>query len=268
MVARATLGVSPRPRNTFGAAGSNCTANPSSPQTVASTPPLPAQTIEVGKRYSHSAAFHPGSDSLYVFGGCTSSATTFCDLWRLDLTNRTWHLMQTTGTYPSPKACAVLVRYKEKLLLFGGWSHPSMYPLHRWRLFNELHTYDISEARWTKVLPTNDVKPPTMAGHSATIHKDQMIVYGGLQKQRSIGHFSSSSDVWAFDLQTGEWSQKDIPEPRPKPRYGQSQLFLDDDHLLIMGGCGGPSNVFNDVWMLQMTLPHWRWVQCKIRSGR
>ena len=48
------------------------------------------------------------------------------------------------------------------------------------------------------------------------------------------------------------WHQRDIPEPRPSPRYGQSQLFLDDNHVLVMGGLGGPNNVFNDVWLLDM----------------
>lgn len=35
------------------------------------------------------------------------------------------------GTYPSPKACASLVVYKDSLVLFGGWSHPTPYPLHQ-----------------------------------------------------------------------------------------------------------------------------------------
>ena len=48
------------------------------------------------------------------------------------------------------------------------------------------------------------------------------------------------------------WQQRDIPDPRPSPRYGQSQLFLDEHHVLVMGGLGGPNNVFNDVWLLDM----------------
>ena len=76
------------------------------------------------------------------------------------------------------------------------------------------------------------------------------------------------------------WLQEDIPEPRPKPRYGQSQLYLDDNHLLILGGCGGPSNVFNDVWLLSMgqsgngldqaghyqSSVHWKWIQCRVEN--
>ncbi len=63
------------------------------------------------------------------------------------------------------------------------------------------------------------------------------------------------------------WNQRDIPEPRPQPRYGQSHLYLDEKHLLVLGGCGGPNNVFNDVWLLVMESPHWRWVRCEIRNG-
>ena len=40
------------------------------------------------------------------------------------------HLLHT-GTYPSPKACASLVVYKESLILFGGWSHPTPYTFHQ-----------------------------------------------------------------------------------------------------------------------------------------
>jgi len=43
------------------------------------------------------------------------------------------HLL-LTGTYPSPKACASLVVYKESLILFGGWSHPTPYTFHQVRL--------------------------------------------------------------------------------------------------------------------------------------
>ena len=105
------------------------------------------KALVVGKRYSHSAVYDDITDSMYIFGGCTSSATTFNDLWRMDLTTRTWHRPIATGTYPSPKACSVLVKHGTKLILFGGWTHPSMYPLHRWRLFNELHSYDLETSR-------------------------------------------------------------------------------------------------------------------------
>ena len=53
--------------------------------------------------------------------GCTSTSTTFNDLWRLDPTTREWSKPLATGAYPSPKACATFVKSKPgQLILFGG----------------------------------------------------------------------------------------------------------------------------------------------------
>ena len=170
---------------------------------------------------------------MYVFGGCTSSSTTFNDLWRLDLTKRQWVRPLTMGTYPSPKACASMVYYKKGLVLFGGWTHPSPYPLYQaWRLFNELHIYCIKSNRWTCINTTSH--PPAMAGHSASVHGNVMVVFGGL-KADSVGHYTISNDVWCFDLESQEWKKQETSDPKPNMRYGQSQIPLDKDHILIMG---------------------------------
>lgn len=83
----------------------------------------------IGKRHSHSACTY--ENSMYVFGGCTATCTTFNDLWRLDLDTRKWVRPITMGSYPSPKACATMLHYKKSFILFGGWSHPSPYPVHQ-----------------------------------------------------------------------------------------------------------------------------------------
>lgn len=137
---------------------------------------------------------------MYIFGGCTSTSSTFNDLWKLDLTRRKWVRPLTMGTYPTPKACASMVCFKGKLILFGGWSFPSPYPLHQvgtppeasmnffdlkicfqaYTLFNELHEYCIETNRWTAI--NTVTSPPSIAGHSATIHGTRMVVFGGMQK--------------------------------------------------------------------------------------
>ncbi|PSN48109.1 hypothetical protein C0J52_13244 [Blattella germanica] len=154
------------------------------------TPAEMAPTIT--KRYSHSACRY--GNSMYVFGGCTSTSTTFNDLWRLDLNKRQWVRPLTMGTYPSPKACASIVCYKTELILFGGWTHPSPYPLHQaWRLFNELHVYGIVSNRWTCI--NTPITPPAMAGHSATIQGKLMVVFGGLQRTNvSLGQYGRASE--------------------------------------------------------------------------
>jgi len=220
----------------------------------------------ISKRYSHCAVYCPQRSSMFVFGGCTSTSSTFNDLWELNLSQRSWHRPISVGAYPSPKACASLVLQEDQLILFGGWTHPSLYPLHQsWKLFSELHIYSVSENRW-ELIEGGD-RPPAMAGHSATVHRGSMVVFGGLHKQRSIGHYTSSNDVWTFDLSSKVWQlQTTVGEP-PLPRYGQSQIVLSPDHLLVMGGCGGPNNEYADIWMLNMEAQPWTWVQMEVRGS-
>ncbi|KAK7788265.1 hypothetical protein R5R35_013970 [Gryllus longicercus] len=220
-------------------------------------------TPTITKRYSHSACRY--GNSMYVFGGCTSTSTTFNDLWRLDLNKRQWERPLTMGTYPSPKACASVVCYKDALVLFGGWTHPSPYPLHQsWRLFNELHMYSIVSKRWTSIHTTT--LPPAMAGHSSTIHGENMVVFGGLQKTTYMGQYGSSNDIWVFNLENHVWNKQATTDNKPHPRYGQSQIALDDNHILILGGCGGPNMVFSDVWLLTMTDRVWVWQEVTVHN--
>lgn len=90
----------------------------------------------IAKRHSHSACTY--ENSMYVFGGCTATCTTFNDLWRLDLDTRKWIRLITMGTYPSPKACATMLYYKKSFILFGGWSHPALYSVHQVHLIKKL----------------------------------------------------------------------------------------------------------------------------------
>ena len=52
---------------------------------------------KITERYSHSAAYHSGS--MYIFGGCTATGTTFNDLWRFDLGTRHWIRPLATGMF-------------------------------------------------------------------------------------------------------------------------------------------------------------------------
>ncbi|XP_063972153.1 F-box only protein 42 [Diachasmimorpha longicaudata] len=207
----------------------------------------------IGGRFSHSACTY--NNSMYVFGGCTKTSTTFNDLWKLDLDTRKWDRPLAKGNYPSPKACASMVYYNDSFILFGGWSHPSGYPPYqRRRLFDELHVYCLKTNRWS-VIDTFDGPPPT-AAHSASIHGNIMVVIGGIHND-----YNSSNDIWCLNLDHYYWYKPVISDLKPSPRYGHSQIHLDDKHILIFGGCTGPHAAMNDVWLLTMDGPIWEWKQ-------
>ncbi len=62
---------------------------------------------------------------MYVFGGFTSSFSSFNDLWKLNLSTKTWSRITVEGRCPIPKAGATMVTYKDKLILFGGLLPPA-----------------------------------------------------------------------------------------------------------------------------------------------
>lgn len=51
-------------------------------------------------------------------------------------------------------------------------------------------------------------------------------------------------------------------------RYGQHQTALSEDHILIIGGCGGPNSIFKDAWILDMSKKEWQWKNVVIRDQK
>ncbi|KTF87934.1 hypothetical protein cypCar_00044445, partial [Cyprinus carpio] len=165
------------------------------------------------------ACYYDSNQSMYVFGGCTQSScnAAFNDLWRLDLNSKEWIRPLASGSYPSPKAGATLVLYRDLLVLFGGWTRPSPYPLHQpERFFDEIHTYSPSKNWWNCIVTTHG--PPPMAGHSSSVMGSTMVVFGG-----SLGARQMSNEVWLLDLEQWCWSKPAVSGPCPHPRGGQSQ---------------------------------------------
>ncbi|KAJ3602895.1 hypothetical protein NHX12_030640 [Muraenolepis orangiensis] len=224
------------------------------------TYPYPGTPIT--QRFSHSACYYDSNQSMYVFGGCTQSScnAAFNDLWRLDLNSKEWIRPLASGSYPSPKAGATLVMHKDLLVLFGGWTRPSPYPLHQpERFFDEIHTYSPSKNWWNCIVTTHG--PPPMAGHSSSVIGNTMVVFGG-----SLGARQMSNEVWMLDLEQWSWSKPVIPGPCPHPRGGQSQIVIDKDTLLILGGCGGPNALLKDAWLLHMGVSPWTWQQLQVEN--
>ncbi|XP_061399254.1 uncharacterized protein LOC133334959 [Musca vetustissima] len=218
----------------------------------------------IAGRFSHSAVRH--GNSMYVFGGGSSSDTTFNDLWRFDLSEMRWERPLSMGSYPSPKGSASMVCWREQLVLFGGWRYPSLHPPYQqWCLFDELHYYDLLTNRWTVALTLTS--PPPLAGHSASVHGDTMVIFGGYQIIDGVN--SNSNETWCLDLQEHRWWQPTfLGTLKPPARYGQFQLVLDEKHLLVVGGCGGPNSVYSDAWLLDMSRDLWQWKSIPVRNKK
>ncbi|XP_059607932.1 F-box only protein 42 [Phlebotomus argentipes] len=228
-------------------------------------PPDPRTPVIAG-RYSHSATVY--KDVMYVFGGGSSEVTTFNDLWAFNLSSREWSRCNSHGAhpYPSPKARATMVSHEDRLVVFGGLRYPPSYPPYqRVNLFDELHVYNLKESHW--MYPKISTHwPPAMAGHSATIHGRQMVIFGGLQETPL--YVACSHDVWILDLANFTWKLQETSSPKPAPRIDHYQIRLDEQHLLIAGGLGGVNNPFTDMWLLTMTSAVWQWREIPVRKKK
>lgn len=223
------------------------------------------------QRHSHSSA--RVGDRLFIFGGLSGTTTSYNDFWVFDLNTKTWYRPTTTGAYPSPKAAASLLSYNnESLILFGGYSHPYSYPFNQQvSFFDELHIYNKNKDSYLISQILFSQEAPKLAGHTASIiDKNKMILFGGCNG--SLGNKTNS--VHCLELDTYNWinithgnatnninstsssaknatqNSRQIDGFRPEARYGHSQITLDDERVLIIGGCGGPNKQYDDVWIL------------------
>lgn len=229
---------------------------------ITSTDMVPTIT----KRFSHAACVL--ENNMYIFGGCTTNATSFNDLWRFDLSRRQWIRPLATGTYPVPKAYTSMVHYKDYLIVFGGWTYPSLSQYYQnVTMFNEIHFYCVNTNKW--ILVNSHNSPPPMAGHSACIKGDEMVVFGGLVMSPAQNYqIQCTNDIWVLDIPTSVWRKQPTTKPRPSPRYAQSLIRLDSDRLLLLGGVQTLHNrfVYSDCWMLTMKGPMWTWKELAVKN--
>ncbi|XP_068621269.1 F-box only protein 42 [Battus philenor] len=229
---------------------------------VTSTDIVPTIT----KRFSHAACIL--DNNMYIFGGCTTNATSFNDLWMFDLSKRLWNRPLATGTYPVPKAYTSMVSYKNCLIVFGGWTYPSLSQYYQnVTMFNDIHFYCVNTNKWILINASNP--PPQMAGHSACIKGDEMIVFGGLMMPAAQNYqIQCSNDIWVLDLITFSWRKQPTTRSKPSPRYAQSVISLDSERLMLLGGVQTLHNryVYSDCWILTMSGPTWTWKEVAVKN--
>lgn len=152
---------------------------------------------------------------LYIFGGSGSGSpqgSTFNDIFRLDLSTRTWEKIKAEGLLPAPRECCSFVSYKDqhvpqkkkkfgssnnnkndskplkkknKIVMFGGWCQP---PSERHmrvtaRFFDDTQIFHVDELKWERLnYKEKDSYPTARAGHSASVIGNQMVIFGGSQR--------------------------------------------------------------------------------------
>eukprot|EP00301_Raphidiophrys_heterophryoidea_P019950 c475_g1_i1.p1 GENE.c475_g1_i1~~c475_g1_i1.p1 ORF type:complete len:1386 (+),score=319.13 c475_g1_i1:290-4159(+) len=198
-------------------------------------------------RYGHSATLF--GSKVMVFGGA-AWPNLYNDIFYYDVYDNHWTMAKNLPPYsrkqhtmhiyfPTPSTPTVVV--------FGG-KHGSG------GFSQNLHFYDINNARWSHPEGKGDVIPPV--GHHASLVKDNntLVVFGG------FNGVESRNDVYTADLATSTWQKAQVTGNGPSPRHGHAVAFSAGRNFLLFGGvdCQGETcTFFNDMFSLSATTLAW-----------
>jgi N-acetylneuraminic acid mutarotase len=176
------------------------------------------------RRSYHTAVAWNGN--IYVYGGQDLREGVFSGLWVLhidyeDSRNDYWEKLEGDANAPGELCRHSAVVYGDSMWLFGGTDNSDE--------SSTVYCFDFNSRSWTKYPPTAPGCPPAMDSHTAVLHNDLMIVFGGFIDG------SRTNQVFVFNLTTKTWAQQPCEGTLPPARSGHSATVYKDG-MYILGG--------------------------------
>lgn len=102
-------------------------------------------------RASHRAVLYNGH--MWIYGGRSYDSNYLEDLWKLNLEDWTWSLIEYTGNAPGVVSAHSACVYGEVMLIFGGVRDML-------KETNEMFTYDFKANNWVLIQTETDIEDP------------------------------------------------------------------------------------------------------------
>lgn len=137
-------------------------------------------------RSNHTAVVY--KNSVYIFGGASSSKTKFNDTLKLDTTTHRISQLRVTGQVPEERtyhASACIDRY---MIVLGGEGEEDL---------GDLYALDLETRHWTKLHISGD-KFSARRFHTAVAKGNKLYVFGGCKDEYSYDYLN---EVWEFDFE-------------------------------------------------------------------
>lgn len=125
------------------------------------------------------------------------------------------------------------------MIIFGGNSD---------RHLNDTYEFHIPTRTWKKLLCTRDIPIPRQ-GHTAVVHKDCMIVFGGYDGQGCL------NDLMSLNFINLQWKSIRSRGDIPCCRVGHS-VAVSGNNMFLFGGYNGVN--MNDLFKLDMNTFIWQ----------
>ncbi|KAF4458842.1 Nitrile-specifier 5 [Fusarium albosuccineum] len=194
-----------------------------------------------------------GSNSIYVQSGCPEAGR-LSDLWKFDLTNKTW-----TELAPAPgpaRGGASIAFSNGKLYRVNGFDGKT-------EQGGSVDVFDIAAGSWSTISYKPDgINGPEPRSVSTLLPvtvqgKVYLVAMFGERDPSTLGHAGAGkmlSDAWAFDVQEGVWQKVETESEVPNARgWFDADVAKDEagnDIIVVHGGLGEDNQRLGDVWRL------------------
>ena len=204
----------------------------------------------------HTSTFLPETNSLFVFGGTTSSADKLvvCDaVMVLAYDIMLWYPQATNGTVPAGRSGHSASLVGSNIVLFGGVKRNN-------KSLNSVAVLDTEIWAWSHLKP-NGTPPKPCSYHSATVIGHQIVVFGGNDETEC---FNSVHVLSLLDSGKLSWFNPQTSGEGPCPRTGHTAEVCEDGSILVYGGWDpnigdeDEETIFSDSFRLDLATYSWR----------
>ncbi|KAJ6661289.1 hypothetical protein lerEdw1_015426 [Lerista edwardsae] len=187
---------------------------------------LPAQSAMPQCSRGHSATYDPDTKRIYIFGGMREGKR-FSSIHVLDTASWKWHHVPAKGKVPTLAYHSATI-YRKELFIFGG-ALPKMSSLETGACSNELYIFNPEYEIWYQPI-TEGEKPLPRFGHSATLLRNKLIIFGGQRTSRYL------NDTHILDLGFMEYTAVPFQSGHPSARSLHAAVPVSDQKVLVSGG--------------------------------
>ncbi|MBI2448145.1 hypothetical protein HYV44_01095, partial [Candidatus Microgenomates bacterium] len=205
-------------------------------------------TSNPSARYGSAVAWDNTNATKYVFGGIASGGTLLNDLWKFNVSTRSWSQITTSGGPPAARDGSSMIWHPTngKLYLFGGYKDPPA-------VLNDLWEFNITTSTWTQLSPTGG--PPATRYYQSAVWdtaNSKILVFGGCD---SVVAMTCYNTVWAYNPVANTWAEYSAPTGGPPTaRNGHSAVWNTGNNLMyVFGGSADGTSYRNDLWTFDPT---------------
>jgi hypothetical protein len=177
----------------------------------------------------------------YLYDHFAMTARWLADLWRFDVTDRTWHEISAAGEVPPPRYKHASCVLGHQLFIFGGANEKEL---------NDMWVLDMGTFLWGRVRQINPPSP-RYAGSLLATQNSEFVLFGGVEKGRT---FDSKVYLGLVAVVGGEvhvhWQPQLIKGREPSARRGALMVAIPGQDRFVLFGGAHDTESLNDVWEL------------------